>query len=307
MPFGASEALKSQRAADLMVASAPDLEKAAAAAEVAAASPAPATSSAPSAGSRFNRHGGAPAPAPVAAPSPASSSDRPTSTASHFQRNAVAPVAARRAVQSAPAAQASVSAERPPRPADLARPQASAMPASDAAPASQGYAHRLISTRQSSIPGLTPRLEAYIDELAFQKNWTAEEVSAHRAAAVKNPTASEVQFKEMFQEIQRLRRDTIQSLEQGLREHPNEVLFVLQRGDDRKFSTMSKEKAGSYRILHGSAFHSIPASATLFPAPADLFRSPEPVAVPAEKTEVAAQLPQSPEEASRSTSRSMRP
>lgn len=154
-----------------------------------------------------------------------------------------------------------------------------------------GYANRVGAARRTSRPELTPRLELYIDELAFQRGWSDDEITRRKDEAVKDPVVAENEYRAQFEEIRQLRQNTIQSLQQGLNDHPNEVVFVIQRGEKRNFSAMPKERAGSYRILHGSAFHSMPASATLFESPEALFPKPvlapeEPAATPEATSEV---------------------
>lgn len=287
MPFGADEALKAQRAADRTAAT--------------RAEPGPdtATATAP--------------PAPTPAAVPAAQTSPPAATRARFGRSAEAAAPAPVA-QRAPAAPSPAPVARPAAP-PIERPamQRTEAQSTSATPVvARGYAHRLQPARKTSVPGLTPRLELYIDELAFQKGWAAEEVIQRKQAALSNTTESEAQYRAMFEEIRQLRRDTIQSLEQGLRQHPNDVVFVLQRGSNRHFSTLPKEKAGSYHILHGSAFHSMPASATLFPSPAELFASttpePEPAAgEPAAAQEVQASSAEQAPETGRQATRPPRP
>lgn len=136
---------------------------------------------------------------------------------------------------------------------------------------SRGYGNRVGAARATSIPGLTPRLELYIDELGFQKGWSDADILRRKQDAATRPAEAERDYRAQFDEIRRLRQETVQTLQQGLQSRPGQIVFVVQRGEQRRFSALPKERAGSYALLHGSAFHSMPASATLFAAPAVLF------------------------------------
>lgn len=303
MPFDAQHALKEQRASVLDTAR--PVPEDAAPASRSAAEPASSTEPVRTPG-RFQRGGAAPAASapPSSAPqtqsgrfqraAPAASSSTPSPAArppaaSEPQTTAsrVSNPAAARTASPAPAQAASAPAPAPTRPlsrpAAVAAPEVPRTPAPSRAAVPLGYANRVGAARRTSRPELTPRLELYIDELAFQRGWSDDEITRRKDEAVKAPVAAENEYRAQFEEIRQLRQNTIQSLQQGLNDHPNEVVFVIQRGEKRNFSAMPQERAGSYRILHGSAFHSMPASATLFESPDVLF--PKPVLAPEEPVE----------------------
>lgn len=310
MPFDAQRAQRTLQASASLDAKLSEQAEAAANAAPAApaAAPAPVAAAAPSASRQFQRSSDRPAPPVAQTPVPAAS----PSEAGRFQRQGAsspAPgpsVASRFQRSGAPDRAASPrSAERPAPPAPAPSPRSDSRPApqrptahyEDGAQApyapplqSRGYVNRVGAPRTPSIPGLTPRLELYIDELGFQKGWSNDEVLRRKHEAAQRPVEAEREYRAQFDEIRRLRQETVQSLQQGLQSRPDQVLFVVQRGEQRRFSALPKERAGSYALLHGSAFHSMPASATLFEAPEVLFARPA-VTVEASSIEAEAAAP----------------
>jgi hypothetical protein len=145
----------------------------------------------------------------------------------------------------------------------------------------KGYSNRVAPVKQASREGLSPRLELYIDELAYQRGWSRGEVEQRKNEAVQKPKEAEAAYQQMFAQLRRLRDQAIPSLNQGIQDNPGKIVFVTRRNENEpgKFSALTPEEAGDLRILHASAFHSMPASATLFGDPAQVF-APKAAPVP---------------------------
>lgn len=300
MPFDANRA-KHILAAAMADAQGPDQEEESRTARaVSAPAPAAAPVNPPATAGRFQRPS---APAPASAPVPAPEAG----AARRFQRDAVPPAAApapaagstnrfqrdgqhqgqgrayvppgqqTRAPTSAPAMSAPSPSPAPRPPMGEQQP-----PVSSDMPAPKGYGTRVGPARQTSMKGLTPRLELYIDDLAFNLGWTKDDVERRKREAIQKPQEAENTYRGMFEQIRQKRAQTVASLSQGMRDHPGMVVFATRRNENEpgQFSALSPEEAGDLRILHGSAFHSMPASATLFNDPATVFAPKAAVAAP---------------------------
>lgn len=228
------------------------------------------------------------APAPVAAPAPAPAGRfrplaAPAAASEALPASAASPLNERAPVSApvrAPVAGAADARPRfqgngspPPRDedeVDLADPMHQVVHLSG-----QGYA-ALDRSQESRRPdGLPLQLEALIDKVAERRDLPDEAVENFKRQAVKDVPNQLRRFETLYQnEVKPALDKQVHSLEQALVEHPDQVVFLVLKGNKRSLKVMPVDQAGPSRLLHGAVVEVVRASATPFRRPAEVYGAP---------------------------------
>ena len=104
------------------------------------------------------------------------------------------------------------------------------------------------------------------------KKWPADQLLTEERRAMREPEAVTNAYLPIYKnEIEPHRQKGYRNLEEAVKKNPNDVVFLLVKGDAQRVRQMSPVEAGAQSVLHGAVLESVGASATLFDAPSSLF------------------------------------
>lgn len=123
---------------------------------------------------------------------------------------------------------------------------------------------------------LVARAKRYVQDLGEYQGWTPQQIALKERECQSNPQSVIDELTPIAEAISNRRKQGERSLDDAIKKNPNQVVFMLVKGDNQKLRSIDPIEAGGQKLLHGSVVESLPASKTLFAPPRDVFVKNEP-------------------------------
>ena len=120
------------------------------------------------------------------------------------------------------------------------------------------------------------RARRLVQEVGDFQKWDAVTLEQVEREALRDPDTILAQYSKIYlNEVKPFKVSSLRSLEEAIRKHPQDVVFLLMKKGGKKICILPSSEAGSQDILQGATLESVSSSLTKFVPPSELFAPQE--------------------------------